>query len=328
MDAPTQLPKALKVSTITAIGSLGSCIRLPELFGRLEVVGGSDGFVSVKYDGDLRTSETTAVSQPSMSSSSGPEACGDPEGTGQAPAPPKRLSFNNQVTLVLAIEGARVNLKVFRNGRVQMTGVKQVSQGMRAMLRVEAALRELDSAYTLELAMSKLWSGDGERGGQAHDDTPPVVEDMARLAAGGYKVCLINSDFDLGFRVKRDLLLRCINAHYPRTACSYEPCLYPGAKIKFMWNDGGAHHVAATEGGRGSRARPDGVCRCSAPCSGKGDGDGDGRCRKVTVSVFQSGKVIITGAHTEAQLVDAYRFLVDDVAAMHGDEFRLAPPKK
>ena len=117
MDAPTQLPKALKVSTITAIGCLGSCIRLPELFGRLEVVGGSDGFVSVKYDGDLRTSEMVTASVP---------ACCDPEMTSRPPAPPKRLSFNNQVTLVLAIEGARVNLKVFRNGRVQMTGVKQV----------------------------------------------------------------------------------------------------------------------------------------------------------------------------------------------------------
>ena len=141
-----------------------------------------------------------------------------------------------------------------------------------------------------------------------------VVGDLGELRARDYKVCLINSDFDLGFKVKRDLLLRCVRTHFPATVCSYEPCMYPGAKIKFMWNAGVQPAQLA------------GACGCGSACTGKGDGDGDGRCRKVTIAVFQSGKVVITGAHTEGQLMDAYRFLVDDVVAVHRSSFALSAP--
>jgi TATA-box binding protein (TBP) (component of TFIID and TFIIIB) len=57
-------------------------------------------------------------------------------------------------------------------------------------------------------------------------------------------------------------------------------------------------------------------------CIGRGAGREPGDCRKITVAVFQSGKVIVTGAHTLRQIDDAYRFLIDDVVANHGEEFR------
>ncbi len=352
---PGGLPKELKVSTITAIGGLGSCVRLPELFARIALSAGAQGFVSVKFDGKIRVGDAPAaacaVPAAAHRKAKRAHAHSAPDiGAGGPPMPVKVQSFNNQATLVLAIEGTRVNIKVFRNGRLQMTGLKQVAQGGRAMLRVEDALREIDGARppdareeepppedsdsdsgslpdgisissvrspahaaALEEALAAMSiaapgpepQAAGPAGGRS------VVEDPASLGAGGYKVCLINSDFDLGFRVKRDLMLRCVNTHYPSVACSYEPCMYPGAKIKYMWNSWGAS------------VRPTGVCSCSAPCLGKGDGDGDGRCRKVTIAVFQSGKVIITGAHTEEQLSDAFSFLVDKVVSLHGDEFRL-----
>jgi hypothetical protein len=51
------------------------------------------------------------------------------------------------------------------------------------------------------------------------------------------------------------------------------------------------------------------VCVCKAPCTGRGLGGGDGDCRKVTVAIFQSGCVIITGARSHAQVDDTYSFL-------------------
>jgi hypothetical protein len=309
MASAAERPFPLNISTITAVGGLGTCVRLPQLFARIELDGplgvervvGSDGFVTAKFEGVVRRR---------------PGQTDEGEGKyrrGGSSRPP--MTFGNQVTLVLALEGARVNIKVFRNGRVQMTGLKQVDQGPRAMRRVEAAIRAL---------LPPPPSADG--GAAAADsggDEDEVVADRAALGARDYKVCLINSDFDLGFRVKRDLLLRCINTHYPATQCSYEPCVYPGAKVKFMWNAGEGAGEGAGSLAAGLAAQ--GACRCTQPCFGRGDGDGDGRCRKVTVAVFQSGKVIITGAHTEAQLLDAHGFLVDEVVAAHAPEFTLAP---
>lgn len=243
----------LKISTITALGRIGTHVNLRHLYEQLNV--GHGGWISIKLAGETRGD--TGVKR----------------STGG--------SFGNQATLVFrGSDGLSVNTKVFLNGGVQMTGLKTVAQGPKVLEMLAAMLRNVDGA----------------------------VEQPEMIRASDYSVCLINSDFDIGFRVKRDKLVRCMAIHHPRVLCSYEPCIYPGVKIKFMWSE---------------RNRRSGVCGCTDQCIGKGDGRGEGMCRKVTVSVFQSGKVIITGAHTEAQLQAAYAFIVEDVVERHGDEFEL-----
>ena len=44
-------------------------------------------------------------------------------------------------------------------------------------------------------------------------------------------------------------------------------------------------------------------------CNGKGRGNGDGNCKKITIAVFKSGKVIITGGQNKQQLEESYRFI-------------------
>jgi hypothetical protein len=61
---------------------------------------------------------------------------------------------------------------------------------------------------------------------------------------------------------------------------------------------------------------PHGRCECAqrynadAPCMGKGTGDGVGQCKKVTIAVFESGKILITGATSIPQVDAAYNFIV------------------
>jgi hypothetical protein len=181
---------------------------------------------------------------------------------------------------------------------VQLTGVKHVEKGRLAVEFVAEQMRAIEAAHPGAL-----------------------TADASKLRAAGYRVCLINSDYDVGFRIKRDLLHRCLRQNYPDTLCAYEPCIYQGLKIKFMWND--APEAAST---------PQGVCMCGEvdgtgrTCIGRGFGHEPGDCRKVTVAVFQSGKVVVTGAHTLAQLNDAYRFFVGDVVANRSETFRMPPP--
>lgn len=197
----------------------------------------------------------------------------------------ERGTFGGQVTVIMSRDvdpTRKINMKLFRNGRVQMTGLRHPAHGPGVVGHLVALLRDLRGLA------------------RRHE-----------LAVSGYQVCLINSDFDLRMRVDRDKLYRVTRAHYD-VAVSYEPCIYPGVKLKFMW---------------GEQNSPQGVCACSAAsvCKGKGTGCSGDTCRKVTIVVFHTGKVIITGATTTRQIDDAQRLLVDDIVARHSDEFVVAP---
>ena len=52
-----------------------------------------------------------------------------------------------------------------------------------------------------------------------------------------------------------------------------------GVNIKYYFNQSTNH----------------GICQCSQMCSGKGCGLGDGQCKRITILIFMSGEVIITG---------------------------------
>jgi TATA-box binding protein (TBP) (component of TFIID and TFIIIB) len=122
-----------------------------------------------------------------------------------------------------------------------------------------------------------------------------IAKSQEQVETVNYKVALINSDFKVDFEIKRDKLYSTIINHYDNK-CSFEPCIYPGVKIQYFWNS--------------CNRDKDGVCKCHEDCYiGKGNGHGDGNCKKITIAVFQSGCIIITGAQNTEQIDDAYRFI-------------------
>ena len=265
-----------RVSTITAVGDVGCIQSLTQIFKciPLDRPEGSDtSFLSVKM-GDLTRTWLDASHA----------AAADDDTMSRCTCKSRRDHFGNQVTLVVSTEGTRINLKVFKNGRVQLTGVKQIDQGFRVIQHLVAVLKKNGLC---------------------------AEPDKHKLIAGGYKVCMINSDLNLGFPVKRDRLFSFVRETYPDVMCTYEPCNYHGVKFKYMWNS-----AVPTEHG---------MCRCgSGLCIGNSDGSEEGKCRKITVAVFQSGKVIAMGAQTMQQLEDAIRFLVKDVCRLeHRSNFYL-----
>ena len=49
-----------------------------------------------------------------------------------------------------------------------------------------------------------------------------------------------------------------------------------------------------------------GICNCDEICTGKGL---NGSCKKITIAVFNSGKIIITGGRNYKQCKEAYEFI-------------------
>ena len=111
-----------------------------------------------------------------------------------------------------------------------------------------------------------------------------------------YNIVLINSDFDVKFKIDRAKLYDILVNDYKFYA-SYEPCIYPGINSKFYWNT--SYFDEPYEG----------VCYCTKTCKGKGCGTGNGNCKRITIAIFQSGRILITGGRNREQITKSYNFI-------------------
>jgi len=234
----------LRISTMTAISSLNSNIHLDNLYNNFQI---NDTFPLIQHGSHGIKGESIKTKRKSRK-------------------PEKKRTFFNQVTIHVNCDKL-VNVKLFNNGKIQMTGLKYSNHGQKVMDLLVPCIKQLDR----------------------HNDTK--VFDQIDTIYTPMNIVLINSDFDIKLKIKRDILHHeIIHAGY---YSSYEPCIYPGVNIKYYFNSN----------------QDDGICRCSSPCNGKGTGDQDGGCKKITIAVFKSGKIIITGARSHQHLELSYYFI-------------------
>jgi TATA-box binding protein (TBP) (component of TFIID and TFIIIB) len=111
-----------------------------------------------------------------------------------------------------------------------------------------------------------------------------------------FNICMMNSDYNIGKAIRRDRLYKILVETYGLWS-SYEPTVYQGVNTKFFWNK------------NRPAAAPPGICVCPTPCEGDGSGYGIGNCKKITISPFRTGSIIITGAQQTEQLYEAYDFM-------------------
>jgi len=109
-----------------------------------------------------------------------------------------------------------------------------------------------------------------------------------------YNITLINSDFYVGFKLDRTKVHDFIQ-NKCNLFCDFDPCIYQGVLVKFYWNE--------------LKNIQDGVCNCTIPCNGKGQGNGNGECKKITISIFQSGYIIITGKTNRVEINYIYNYI-------------------
>lgn len=272
-------PTPYRISTITATGSVNTEIDLDVFYDSLRIIDGEatdqNGILYAEYGKKKSdtvykgTSKKTQHSKRSIANNA----------TDKDAITTKR--FDNQVTIVYRLADTTVvspknalNVKIFKNGNIQITGIKHIDQGRKM---IDVIIKILIDMY------------------DAGNHT--VVLDKNQLKNINYTIRLINSDFKIGFPVKREFLYRVFVSEYENDCC-FEPCIYPGVKIRYFFNT--------------NNISKDGICHCNKHCEiGKGSGSGDGNCKKITVAVFQSGCVIITGAQSNDQIEEAYTFIRD-----------------
>lgn len=120
-----------------------------------------------------------------------------------------------------------------------------------------------------------------------------IIENLENLKLENIKIELINSDYCTNFMINNTKLHQIVKTKY-KLFSSYEPNDYPGVKNKFCWNE------------KNKNKEQNGICLCEPRCVERGK---KSICTQITISVFQSGSVIITGAKSIEQIRDAYKFI-------------------
>jgi TATA-box binding protein (TBP) (component of TFIID and TFIIIB) len=264
--APSLTFSSLRISTITTTAQLGTKIHLDALFNQIPICEYwdlTDGILKMEFNGSTKGTSFKDIML-------------KPKGT--------KTSFFNQATLVIRREISplnwkEINVKLFRNGGIQMTGVRSLEMST-------DSLRWLVEYLSRSCTAAPIFEG------------PPRIHKE--------QVQLINTDFSIGAKVRRDILHRVLSETY-RLNSSYESAIYQGVKTKYFYN---AQRPAGY---------PPGLCPCAKLCKGTGDGSKIDECKKITISPFQTGQVIITGARTMAQINEAYDF-IKGVFTDHADE--------
>ena len=211
-------PSSLRVSTITALSSLSTSIDLSVVNKYLEI----NEFISLIYPGGndpvrgILKKKSNKVTK-------------------------KKKMFFNQTTVIVQLDkDKKVNVKIFSNGNIQMTGLKSEKDGIVVCNTLKKELLNTSGLIDNEIKYAIPFKKE------------LIIKDI--------NIVLINSDYFCGYKIKRDVLHKIIVTNY-KLFSSYEPCIYPGVNTKFFWNK--------------SNVLQDGICKYLYSCKGSGDGDGD-----------------------------------------------------
>jgi len=240
-----------RVSTITCNASITTTIDLVKLFENINLtddITTSNGFIWI--ENGLKKRGT----YPKKRKESKQKKC-----------------FDNQITVIYKyLDGYYPNIKIFRNGNIQMTGIRTEEDGKKVVNIITEELKKLTDSYN------------------------DIVGNKNDIVNKDFTIRMINCDFGIPFKIRRKNLHQLLISPKYGNTCSFQPLTYPGVKLQYYWN---------------KKQNNNGICQCNKICYGKGNGNGDGECKKVTIAIFDSGKILITGANSFEQVNKAYEFI-------------------
>jgi len=262
----------LRISTMTTTCQMGSTIMLNLLFEKIQTLPYwylGTGALKMEYKG-----ETKGICRNDI----------------MLRRKRVKKTFFNQASLVVRLQmdvetWKEVNVKLFSNGGVQMTGVPDDKTGRAAIAWLAD---EIETKYAGVFAKKH----------NIHK----------------YETQLVNSDYSIGVPIRRERLHKILVETYGLFS-TFESTVYQGVNTKFFYN-------------KARTAGPPGLCLCPTPCEGTGNGEAIGDCKRITISPFQTGRIIITGARSLDQINTAYAFM-NTIFEKHAAEIirvALTPP--
>ena len=238
----SNLPDELRISTMTINCNLNTLINVPNVSKYIDLSFGN--IVCVQDENTVRT-----LIKLKKKNKKKKKKVGKTGKTGKS-------EFFNQASLKVEIgDKRRINIKVFKNGALQITGCKSMDDLITGLTVLCKELKKKKAVYNKK----------------DKTITPvPFVEEPDNVniqSVYNFKIRMINSNFHIGFSIDRDKLYNLLQTSGIK--CSYEPCIHACVNIKYNYKN----------------------------------------TDTVSVFVFESGAIIITGAKTRSQIVAAYEFI-------------------
>ena len=211
----------------------------------------------------------------------------------------------NQVTLKVPTKKGdnMITVQLYQNGSISMTGCKTKKNGVEVARRLMKHLKDISHAEMYQeitkilekkTVMADLIVSHLKR---MNDDDIYVQGNITDVT--DFSITMINCNYNYGPKcnINNLKLYQLIKNKFKGIFCSYEPDKYQAVKIYYMYN---TMNKVQT-----------GICLCDKDCKSKRKrtGSGPNNCKKVTIAVFRTGSVIITGGNCKGHVESAYNFM-------------------
>lgn len=172
-----------------------------------------------------------------------------------------KKNFYNQNTIIIrASDESFLNVKLFKNGSIQMTGCKNLHH---ANIVLNKLMRKLSESVYIKNSDGLL-------------KEIKFVNNSNNLTVKNFKIDLINSNFGINYLINKEKLFELLKSNH--ILCRLSP-IHSCVNIKFKINLNEIEQISSKKS-------------------------------YVSIFVFQTGNIIITGAKKAIHVRSAYRFIV------------------
>lgn len=226
-----KLPEKVKISTISATCSLNVGVKLSNIYKYLKL--DIDSIYTIKFKDKVKSLEV------------------------QKKKKKKKNCFQNQMTVeikpdVKNMPNSKISLKIFKNGSIQMSGIKSIEACNTVLNKL---INELSKEY-------------GVIEDNVINEINFIEDKTDEISISKFKIDMINSGFELQYQVNRENLYNKLLDN--KIDCKFEPSIHAGVNIKFL---------------------------------------PEGNEKKVSIFVFESGNIIITGAKNVNNILESYEYI-------------------
>ena len=193
----------------------------------------------------------------------------------------KKNRFDNQITIIYKFnKDYKPNIKIFKNGNIQLTGIKKVED---TNIIAKKIIEYIKESYKINTDIN------------LSDNKTDFIK---KLEFSNFKIRMINSDFKTytnpeltdKFNIRRKELHNLLISSKYNNKCSFQPGIYQGVKLEYYYNNNNNN----------------GICVCENHAYNK---KFNNICKKVTIAIFESGSILITGGITFDQINVAYKYI-------------------
>lgn len=131
--------------------------------------------------------------------------------------------FYNQITVIIRVTNGnykdlsdepKINMKLFKNGSIQMSGCKTIKNINIALNKLIVRLSEIKGKIENNKIVEKKF-----------------IENLENITVKDFKINMINSNYQVNINIDRDKLYSLLNKK--KIKCSYEPCIRACVIIKY-----------------------------------------------------------------------------------------------